>query len=125
LTFKSACPIRRPFKDVVDPRAGNTVLGKDARNSVPDHLLIHGTLGPSNAVVVINFAGGDGIPGLPVLGWRVQGEIGWLRVTSSFMALNVGSPDTKLELFDTTSGKVEEVVPVGGDAVSCRCQHKV
>jgi len=31
---------------------------------------------PSNAVLVISFAGGDRIPGLPVLDWRVQGEIG-------------------------------------------------
>lgn len=95
----------------MDPNAGNAIIQMDARNLVLDHLLIHGTVDPSNAVVVINFTGGDGLPGLPVLDWRIQGETGWLRITSSSVVLNVGSPDTKLELFDATSGKVEVVVP--------------
>lgn len=94
----------------MDPRAGNSVLEKEARNTVPDHILIHGTVAPSNAVVVINFTGGNGIPGLPALDWRIQGSTGWLRLSSSSMALNVGSPDTKLEICgDRTGGVVEEV----------------
>ncbi|KAM0123811.1 hypothetical protein ACHAP3_010839 [Botrytis cinerea] len=109
-TFKGACAIRRPFKDIVDPRNGNQVLEKAVRNTVPDHLLIHGTVLPSQAVVAIIFTGGDGIPGLPILDWRIQGEYGWLRLTSSSMALNVGSPDTKLELYDA-SGKAREIAP--------------
>jgi hypothetical protein len=79
----------------VDPKNGNQVLER-AVNTVPDHLLIHGTVQPSQAVVAIIFTGGDEIPGIPVLDWRIQGESGWLRLTSSSMALNVGSPDTKL-----------------------------
>jgi predicted dehydrogenase len=93
----------------VDPKNGNQVLER-AVNTVPDHLLIHGTVQPSQAVVAIIFTGGDEIPGIPVLDWRIQGESGWLRLTSSSMALNVGSPDTKLGLYDA-SGKVGEVSP--------------
>jgi predicted dehydrogenase len=85
----------------VDSRNGDHVLEQTVKNTVPDHLLISGTVQPSQAVVVINFTGGSGISGLPVLDWRIQGERGWLRLTSSSMALNVGCPDSKLVLCDS------------------------
>jgi hypothetical protein len=80
------------------------------KNTVPDHLLISGTVQPSQAVVVINFTGGSGISSLPVLDWRIQGETGWLRLTSSSMALNVGSLDSKLVVCDAR-GEEKEVMP--------------
>lgn len=72
---------------------------------------MYGVAHPSNAVVVINLTGGRGIPGLPILDWRIQFENGWLRLQSSTIALNVGSPDTKLEIFDAARGTQEEVHP--------------
>jgi predicted dehydrogenase len=66
---------------------------------------------PSNAIVSINLHGGKGIPGVTSTDWRIQGEKGWLRLTSPSLFLNVGSPDAKLELYDTANDKVQELVP--------------
>lgn len=64
---------------------------------------MHGTVEFSNAPVMINLTGGEGIPGTPNLDWRIQGETGWLRLTTSSVALNVGSSDIKLEVYKAGS----------------------
>jgi predicted dehydrogenase len=85
------------------------VVEKSVRNTVPDQILMHGTTETSDAFVSINLHAGKEMPGLPRLDWRIQGEKGWLRVTSPMLFLNVGTPETKLELYSTESGQVEEV----------------
>lgn len=84
------------------------VVEKDVTNTVPDQILMYGTVENSNAFVTINLHAGKEIPGLPRLDWRIQGDKGWLRLTSSVLFQNVGSPDTKLELVKS-DGSVEEI----------------
>lgn len=64
---------------------------------------------PSLAPVTVNYHGGSTFPGTPVLDWRIQCERGELRVTSSSWSLNVGRPDTKIQLWYGEEGTVEEV----------------
>ncbi|KAF7171421.1 hypothetical protein CNMCM6106_005798 [Aspergillus hiratsukae] len=107
--FTSSCAISRPELDIVDYADGGRVIEKSVHNTVPDQILMHGTTETSNAFVTINLYAGKEMPGLPRLDWRIQGEKGWLRVTSPMLFLNVGTPETKLELYSTESGQVEEV----------------
>ncbi|EAW21044.1 uncharacterized protein NFIA_062050 [Aspergillus fischeri NRRL 181] len=107
-TFTSSCAISRPQLDIVNYADGGKVLEKAVRNTVPDQILIHGTA-ESDAFVTINLYAGKEMPGLPRLDWRIQGEKGWLRVTSPMGFLNVGTPETKLELYRTDTAQVEEV----------------
>ncbi|RHZ46496.1 uncharacterized protein CDV56_103032 [Aspergillus thermomutatus] len=107
--FTSSCAISRPELDLVDYADGGKVVEQSVRNTVPDQILMHGTTEKSDAFVSINLYAGKEMPGLPRLDWRIQGEKGWLRVTSPMLFLNVGTPETKLELYRTESGQVEEV----------------
>lgn len=59
--------------------------------------------------MTINYRGGSTFPGTPALDWRIQCENGEVRVTSSSWSLNVGRPDTKIELWDGEKVAVEEV----------------
>ncbi|GFF58529.1 galactose/lactose metabolism regulatory protein GAL80 [Aspergillus udagawae] len=108
-SFTSSCAISRPELDIVNYADGGKVIEKSVRNTVPDQILVHGTAEESNAFVTINLYAGKEMPGLPRLDWRIQGEKGWLRVTSPMAFLNVGTPETKLQLYRTESGQVEEV----------------
>ncbi|KAJ5454927.1 hypothetical protein N7530_012696 [Penicillium desertorum] len=109
--FISECSIRRPTIDIVDSSLGKNdkVIVKGARNTVPDQILIHGTVKPSNAVVTLNLHGGKGCPGVPRVNWRIEGEKGWLRLTSPVFFINIGSPELKLEIFNAEDCKVQEV----------------
>jgi predicted dehydrogenase len=71
--------------------------------------MIHGTVESSGAIVNFQWHGGKPFPGTPGADWRILGEKGELRLTTSSYALNVGRPDTKLGLFDTTTGVLESV----------------
>ncbi|TVY81618.1 Galactose/lactose metabolism regulatory protein [Lachnellula suecica] len=110
-TWNSLLSNRHEFKDIIDPSKDNKIIVKDAPNTVPDQIMLHGLVSPSNAPISIHFRGGKQFPGTPALEWRIQGEKGELRLTSSSFGLNVGTPDTKVELFDEESGIVEELVP--------------
>ncbi|KAJ5465938.1 hypothetical protein N7530_009725 [Penicillium desertorum] len=114
--FISECSIRRPTIDIVDSSLGknDNVIVKGARNTVPDQILIHGTVKPSNAVVTLNLHGGKGCPGVPRVDWQIEGEKGWLRLTSPVFFINIGSPELKLEIFNAEDCKVQEVA-LGAD----------
>ncbi|EAW10012.1 uncharacterized protein ACLA_042340 [Aspergillus clavatus NRRL 1] len=105
--FSSSCAISRPALDIVDYSNGQ-VVEKAVRNTVPDQILMHGTVEKSDAFVTISLHAGKEIPGLPRLDWRIQGDKGWLRLTSAILFQNVGSPETKLELVKL-DGSVEEI----------------
>jgi predicted dehydrogenase len=100
--------IRNDKKDIIDPANENKVIIKDALNTVPDQLLLQGTV-PSGAVVSIHYRGGPPFPGTPGIQWCIQGSKGELRLTSSSWSLNVGREDTKVEWFDRERGTVEEL----------------
>lgn len=110
-SYDSLFHIGRPTIDIVDRAANNKVIVKDALNTVPDQVTIHGRVVPSNAIVSIHWRGGNTFPGTPQADWRVVGEMGELRLTSPSWSLNVGHPETKLELYDATTGVVETIFP--------------
>jgi predicted dehydrogenase len=102
---------RHEVKDVVDPANDNKIVVKDAPNTVPDQIMLHGLVAPSNAPVSIHFRGGKPFPGSPGIDWRIQGDKGELRLTSPSCSLNVGRPDTKIEWYDVGKETVEVLVP--------------
>ncbi|PLB53548.1 putative oxidoreductase [Aspergillus steynii IBT 23096] len=111
-SFNSSIAITRPTVDVVDmrPESNGKVFEKDVVNTVPDNILMYGTAGESNAPVQLTLHAGKEFPGTPRLDWRIQGEKGWIRVTSPFLFLNVGHPETKVEIYRNETGQTEEIV---------------
>lgn len=97
-------------KNIIDPSKSNEIVVRDAPNSVPDQIMFHGTVSPSNAPVTIHFRGGESFPGTPNMDWRILGTKGEIKLTGSSESLNVGRVDTRVELFDTETGKVEIVM---------------
>lgn len=108
-SWDSSLSIRYKTKDIVFPAENNRVIIPNAPNTVPDRILFNGIVSPSLAPVTINYRGGSTFPGTPALDWRIQCENGEVRVTSSSWSLNVGRPDTKIELWDGEKVAVEEV----------------
>lgn len=102
--------IRNSRKDIIDPAEGNKVVVEAAPNSVPDQILLQGTVA-SGAAVSIHYRGGPPFPGTPNMQWWIQGSKGEIRLMSSSWSLNVGREDTKVELLDKETAKVEEVRP--------------
>lgn len=100
--------IRNEKKDIIDPSEENRVIAKDAPNTVPDQIILQGTV-PSRAPVSIHYRGGLPFPGTPNMQWWIQGSRGELHLTSSSWSLNVGRDDTKVEWFDRERGAVVEV----------------
>jgi hypothetical protein len=108
-TYDSLMAIGHHTVDFTDPAADGKIISKGVRNTVPNQIMIHGTVAPSNAIVDFQWRGGQQFPGTPVVDWRVIGEKGELRLTAPSWNLNVSLPDTKLEVFDTTTGAVESI----------------
>ncbi|KZF19309.1 putative oxidoreductase [Xylona heveae TC161] len=109
-SVSSTCAISWPVKDITDPDDDNKIIEQAVPNTVPDQILLHGFT-DSNAFVTVRLHGCLGPPNTPQVDWRIQGENAWLRVTSSGPYINVGYPETKLELYDMESGEVKELVP--------------
>jgi predicted dehydrogenase len=105
---------RHEFKDIIDPAQGNKVIVKQARNTVPDQIMLQGIIGSPGVPISIHHRGGAPFPGTPIAEWRIQGDNGEIRITASSGSLNVGRPDTKIELFDKTTGEIEILVPEKG-----------
>jgi predicted dehydrogenase len=103
--------IRNEKKDIINPSQENKVVVKDAQNTVPDQILLQGTVGQDDAPVSIHYRGGSPFPGTSNMQWSIQGSKGEIHLTSSSWSLNVGREDTKIEVFDRTTGKLEEVKP--------------
>ncbi|KAB8221555.1 hypothetical protein BDV33DRAFT_76505 [Aspergillus novoparasiticus] len=112
-TLRSFSSISRPTIDIKDYSVGDTgkVVEAGARNTVPDQILAYGTVEPSNAAVTIKYHAGKEFPGQPRLDWRIQGEKGWLRLSSPLVSLNVGGPGIKLEIARNETNTVEEILP--------------
>ena len=99
-----------PTKDIIDPSKNNEVVEKDKPNSIPDQIMLHGLVTPSNAPVTMHFRGGEPFPGTPSMDWRILGTKGEIRLTGPTECLNVGRVDTKVELYEKETGKVEIVL---------------
>ncbi|OGM47517.1 oxidoreductase [Aspergillus bombycis] len=110
---ESFSSISRPTIDIKDYSVGEAgkIVETSARNTVPDQVLVYGTVEPSNAAVTIKFHAGKEFPGQPRLDWRIQGEKGWLRLASPHVSLNVGGPGIKLEIARNETKEVEELLP--------------
>ncbi|GES61309.1 oxidoreductase [Aspergillus terreus] len=108
-SFKSSSAITRPELDIVDHQAGGTIVQKAVPNTVPDNILLYGSVGPSDAPVTVKLYAGKEFPGLPRLDWQIQGTKGWLRLTSPVLFLNVGDSGAKVEIFRSDTGEVEQV----------------
>ncbi|KEY83173.1 hypothetical protein BA78_7838 [Aspergillus fumigatus] len=103
--FTSSCAISRPRLDIVNYANG----GKWSRTQCATQLQItFSFMAQQSQMRSAPSACTQGMPGLPRLDWRIQRERGWLRV-ASLGYLNVGTPETKLELSHTDSGRVEEL----------------
>jgi hypothetical protein len=102
---------RHNFKDIINPAENNKVITKNAPNTVPDQIMLQGIASPSGAPVAIHLRGGSPFPGTPEIEWRIQGDEGELRLTSPSHFLNIGHPETKVELFDAGTGRVEVLEP--------------
>ncbi|KAE8381573.1 hypothetical protein BDV26DRAFT_289421 [Aspergillus bertholletiae] len=111
--LRSFSSISRPVIDIKDYSVGDAgkVVETGARNTIPDQILAYGTVEPSNAAVTIRLHAGKEFPGQPRLDWRIQGEKGWLRLTSPLLFLNVGGPGIKLEIARNETETVEELLP--------------
>ncbi|KAL5354941.1 hypothetical protein BJX96DRAFT_140395 [Aspergillus floccosus] len=108
-SFKSSSTITRPELDIIDNNAGGAIVQKAVPNTVPDNVLLYGSVGPSNAPVMVKLYAGKEFPGSPRLDWQIQGTKGWLRLTSPVLFLNVGGPEAKVEIFRSETGEVEQV----------------
>jgi len=111
-TWDSLMANRHPTKDIINPASNNAIITKAAPNTVPDQIMLHGTLSPSNAPITIHYRGGKPFPNTPNIEWRIQGDKGEIRLTSSSWSLNVGRPDTTVELFDQAKGEEKGEVEV-------------
>ncbi|KAE8353795.1 hypothetical protein BDV28DRAFT_147733 [Aspergillus coremiiformis] len=112
-TLRSFASISRPTLEIKDFSAGDvgTVVEKGACNTIPDQILLYGMVQPSDALVTIKLHAGREFPGQPRLDWRIQGEKGWLRLSSPLLFLNVGGPGIKLEIAKNETGTLEELFP--------------
>ncbi|KAB8231260.1 Gfo/Idh/MocA family protein [Aspergillus alliaceus] len=112
-TFKTFSTISRQTLDIKDYSVGEPgkVIAAGVQNTVPDQILAYGRVEPYNAAVTINLYAGKEFPGQPRLDWRIQGEKGWLRLSSPMFFLNVGGPGIKLEIANHDTGTVEELFP--------------
>jgi hypothetical protein len=114
-SFDSAAAINYPTKDIIDASQNNRILVKDAPNTVPDQIRFWGLTADSRAPVTVHLSGGKGIPGQPALDWRIQGTEGWLHLTASGTALNVGAPELSLKLYRTGADEIGEELVLDKD----------
>ncbi|KAG9239131.1 putative dehydrogenase [Amylocarpus encephaloides] len=102
---------RHPTKNIIDPAKDNQIVYKDVPNNVPDQIMMQGIVSPLNVPVSIHYRVGQPFPGTPQLDWRVQGDLGELRITMSTFFLMLGSPDEKLEYYNKQTGEIEILEP--------------
>ncbi|KAH2117350.1 hypothetical protein KXW65_001279 [Aspergillus fumigatus] len=119
--FTSSCAISRPRLDIVNYADG----GKWSRTQCATQLQItFSFMAQQSQMRSAPSACTQGMPGLPRLDWRIQRERGWLRV-ASLGYLNVGTPETKLELSHTDSGRVEELKVDKDEWILCQSLVKI
>jgi len=109
--WNSVVANQRPIVDIVGKEG--QVVEKGVKKTTPDQMLVQGTT-TTGAVVSYHLRESTQFPNTPRLDWRIYGDKGEIRVTSSSCFLNVGSDDAKITFAATGSEEVEDV-EVGKD----------
>ncbi|KAL5318006.1 hypothetical protein ACEPPN_015110 [Leptodophora sp. 'Broadleaf-Isolate-01'] len=119
-TWNSFLINQHPTKDIVESSnymstTDSTVVQASAPNNVPDQHLFRG-ITTSNIPFSMHRRGGAPFPGTPAVEWRIQGEKGEIRLTSSDYFIHMGHPEPciKIELFVEGEG-VSDVHWVDGE----------
>ncbi|KAL2070662.1 hypothetical protein VTL71DRAFT_13688 [Oculimacula yallundae] len=105
---KSLVASRRTHQKLLSS-TGEVVQEKYAITS-DDTIFLNGTLS-SSIPLSLSLRGGKAFKGTPGLEWRIYGETGEIRVTSTGPFLNIGYDDVKIEVydFDLSGGEGGEV----------------
>lgn len=98
-----------PIVDII-ARDGS-ILEKGRKKDVPDQVMFHSKTS-SGALFSFYLRGGQPFPGTPALEWRIHGSTGEIRITSPATFLNVGHPESRIEVHDQKTGRVEVVEPL-------------
>ncbi|KAG4438429.1 hypothetical protein IFR05_006082 [Cadophora sp. M221] len=88
--------------------SNSTIIQASAPNNVPDQQFFQG-ITTSNIPFSMHRRGGAPFPGTPAVEWRIQGEKGEIRLTSTDYFIHMGHPEpsTKIELFVEGEGVSE------------------
>lgn len=97
---------QRKYIQITDSE-GKVLEEKHAKTS-DDTIFLNGTLS-SGIPLSMTLRGGKPFKDTPGLEWRIYGETGEIRVTASGPFLNIGYPDTKIQIHDFEKDTVEEV----------------
>ncbi|EIM82907.1 NAD-P-binding protein [Stereum hirsutum FP-91666 SS1] len=108
-SFHSVVLNGHPVVDII-ARDGS-IVEKGRKKTVPDQVMFHAKTS-NGAIFSLYSRGGKPFPGTPALEWRIHGETGEIRITSPTTFLNVGHPESKIELHDQKTGQVEVVEPL-------------
>lgn len=107
-SFDSLLLNGQPLVDIVD-RDGKLLDWDDVHNQDDPAQIVVQAKTERGSVVTFFLRRGKPQPGKHIMEWRIFGQDGELRVTSPTPFLNVGHPDTKIELHDHKTGKIETV----------------
>ncbi|KAH6714383.1 NAD-binding Rossmann fold oxidoreductase family protein [Leptodontidium sp. MPI-SDFR-AT-0119] len=93
--------------------SSNELIKENHSITSDDTIFLHGTLS-TGIPLSFSLRGGKPFKDVPGLDWRIYGETGEIRVTSSGPFLNVGYPDVKIAVsdFDLGGGESKDVVVV-------------
>ncbi|KUJ11056.1 oxidoreductase [Mollisia scopiformis] len=95
----------RPIVKLVD---GEKVVDEKFSKDSDDTIFLAGTLS-SGIPLSMTLRGGTPFKGTPGLDWRIYGETGEIRITSSGPFLNIGYPDMKIQIHDFEKDTVEDI----------------
>jgi len=103
---KTVLANRRPIVQLVD--ATGKVIDEKYPKDTEDTIFLSGTL-PSGIPLSFTLRGGKPFKDMPGLEWRIYGETGEIRLTSSGPFLQIGYPDMKIQVHDFEKDTVEDV----------------
>ncbi|KAF2760129.1 NAD(P)-binding protein [Pseudovirgaria hyperparasitica] len=108
-TYSSIIDTKRPKVDLTDKvltDPSRKVVETVTRTS-PDQFLVQGHF-KSGALFSYHLRGGKSLPGEGQgLDWRIYGETGEIKLTAGGAMMNVGHPDTKIQLYQDGGELVE------------------
>jgi predicted dehydrogenase len=84
------------------------VVESDNKPDTPDFISLHGVT-KSGTALAITIRGGKPFKNSPALDWRLYGEKGEIRVSSSQAFLQFTVPDMMIEVHDFESDEIEVV----------------
>ncbi|KAK0119923.1 transcription regulator gal80 [Cadophora gregata] len=93
--------------------SSNELIKEEHPVTSDDTIFLHGSL-TTGVPLAFSLRGGKPFKDVPGLDWRIYGETGEIRVTSSGPFLNVGYPDVKISIsdFDLYGGDSKDTVTV-------------